>query len=157
MCGIAGLLGRSDANFAGAVGSRLTHRGPDCDGQWSEAAATLVHRRLAILDPSPAGRQPMHSACGRYVITFNGEIYDHQALRRSLGEAGERLRSASDTEVLLALYARQGPACLAQLRGMYAFCIWDRSTQSAFLARDPLGIKPLHLWHGGDGALAFAS
>lgn len=157
MCGIAGLLGRTRSDFVHLVGPRLDHRGPDGAGQWSEGPATLLHRRLAIVDPSPAGHQPMRSACGRYVITFNGEIYNHGALRRSLERAGDHLGSASDTEVLLALYARQGAACLAQLRGMYAFCIWDRSTQSAFLARDPLGIKPLHLWHGDDGAMAFAS
>jgi asparagine synthase (glutamine-hydrolysing) len=157
MCGIAGLLGRRVAGFAGAVGGRLSHRGPDGAGQWAEASATLVHCRLAIQDPSPAGDQPMRSACGRYVITFNGEIYNHHALRRSLIDAGEPQRSASDTEIVLGLFARHGPGCLTQLRGMYAFCIWDRDTATAFLARDPLGIKPLYLWHGSDGALAFAS
>lgn len=157
MCGIAGLFGRSHGAFATAVEPRLRHRGPDDRGHYADASATLVHRRLAIMDPSAGGHQPMVSACGRYVIAFNGEIYNHRELGHILTADGVPLRSRSDTEVILSLFIRHGPHCLSLLRGMYAFCIWDRETRAAFLARDPLGIKPLYRWHGPTGELAFAS
>ena len=157
MCGIAGLLGRTHERFAATADRHLRHRGPDDCGHWADAAASLVHRRLAIVDPSAAGHQPMQSACGRYVIVLNGEIYNHRDLRRALAAEGATLRSTSDTEVVLALFIRHGQRCLSLLRGMYSLCIWDRHAQTAFLARDPLGIKPLYRWHGPAGELAFAS
>ena len=156
MCGIAGILGGHDG-FAATAERHLRHRGPDDQGQYADPSATLVHCRLAIMDPSAAGHQPMVSACGRYVIVFNGEIYNHRELRRSLVADGVPPRSGSDAEVVLALFISEGPRCLSRLRGMYALCIWDREARAAFLARDPLGIKPLYRWHGPDGALAFAS
>jgi len=157
MCGIAGLLGRDHAGFAKTADDNLRHRGPDGSGRYATASVTLVHRRLALLDPSDAGHQPMVSADGRHVIVFNGEIYNFRALRAELMAAGMGLRSGTDTEVLLALFVRDGPSCLSRIRGMFAFCIWDSVERSAFLARDPLGIKPLYRRHGPDGSLAFAS
>ncbi|MCW5712944.1 MAG: asparagine synthase (glutamine-hydrolyzing) [Bauldia sp.] len=157
MCGIAGLLGREQVGFAASADESLRHRGPDDSGRYADSVATLVHRRLALLDPTVAGHQPMVSPDGRHVIVFNGEIYNFRALRAELMAAGVAFRSGTDTEVVLALFVREGPRCLSRLRGMFAFCIWDSVERSAFLARDPLGIKPLYRRHGPDGSLAFAS
>lgn len=133
-------------------------RGPDAYGHWSDEDAGLVlgHRRLSILDLESRANQPMHSDDGRYVIVFNGEIYNFRDLQRELSGEGEIFRTQSDTEVLLKLYARDGEAMLTRLRGMYAFAIWDRQTRSIFLARDPYGIKPLYIARSKDGWL-FAS
>lgn len=165
MCGLAGLLGtpwRLQALAAAAMGEALAHRGPDDAGSWSSDPergnpCTLVHRRLAIQDLSSAGHQPMASACGRWQLVFNGEIYNQHILRRDLERQGHRFRSTSDTEVLLQLLIHNGTAALQRLRGMYAFCLWDNEQQSALLARDPYGIKPLYLWQGPGGQLLFAS
>lgn len=163
MCGIAGIL---TAKFsAGELGqrvqamqARLRHRGPDGEGVFvhAQAGTALIHSRLAILDLSDAGHQPMSSPDGRYTIVFNGEIYNFHQLKAALEQAGERFQSSSDTEVLLRLYQRLGASCIYRLEGMYAFAIWDRQTNACFLARDPLGIKPMYLWRRG-GTLAFAS
>src|SRR5918992_4264504 len=150
MCGIAGVrTSRADQNalreLVGGMTGRLAHRGPDSEGVWLDGlnGIALGHRRLAILDPSPAGRQPMTSRCGRYVITYNGEIYNYQELRRDL-PAGVTA-SSSDTEVLLdCLSARGLDATLAGLNGMFAFGLWDRLTQSLVLVTDRLGEKPLY-------------
>lgn len=145
------------------MAAALAHRGPDDEGIWASPPAegdppiTLVHRRLAIQDLSPAGHQPMASACGRYVVVFNGEIYNQLELRAELEALGHHFRSRSDTEVLLEMHARYGLAMLQRLRGMYAFAMVDRQEQRVLLARDPFGIKPLYIWHGPDGQLLFAS
>jgi len=144
------------------MGAALAHRGPDDSGFWSSPLGagepvSLVHRRLAIQDLSPGGHQPMASACGRYVLVFNGEIYNHHALRPDLELQGHRFRSSSDTEVLLQLLIRYGTAALQRLRGLYVFCLWDSHEHRALLARDPYGIKPLYLWQGPGGQLLFAS
>lgn len=163
MCGIAGIIGTQLPNpdlTAGAERMRfaLRNRGPDDAGTYlsSVGGAVLAHTRLSILDLSAAGHQPMQSADGRHVIVFNGEIYNHAELRRELESLGETFVSHSDTEVILALYRRHGPACVHELEGMFAFCIWDERDRTAFLARDPFGIKPLY-YHARGGELVFAS
>ncbi len=122
------------------------HRGPDGEGLWSDAEAgvALGHVRLSIIDLSEAAAQPMTTADGRYTIVFNGEIYNYRALRAELERAGVRFRTTSDTEVLLELYARQGPASVERLHGIFAFAVWDSAERSLFLARDHLGVKPLY-------------
>ena len=154
MCGIAGLIDwraatSTDALRAAgeAMNEALRHRGPD-DGQiWAEAetGVMLGQRRLAIIDLSPGGAQPMHSADGRYVITFNGEIYNYRAIRKELAAAGRSMRSDSDTEVLLESCALWGiENAIERAIGMFAFALWDRTTRTLSLVRDRLGIKPLY-------------
>lgn len=133
--------------------AQLRARGPDGEGIWHEEGAWLGHRRLAILDLDPRAAQPMHSPCGRYVIAFNGEIYNFRELRAQLQAQGVVFRTTSDTEVILALFAAQGEAMLAQLHGMFAFALWDRQARRAFIARDPYGIKPLYLARVADGVI----
>lgn len=136
----------------------VRHRGPDDYGIWNDEGAWLGHRRLAIIDLSPAGHQPMISACGRWVLVLNGEIYNFEELRRDLDAGGPvAWRGRSDTEVLLEIIARRGVAeTLARARGMFAFAVWDRNSRTAYLARDPLGEKPL-CYRAVGGELAFAS
>lgn len=151
MCGIVGAVVRPDANGAGsssldleAAVMRLHHRGPDDQGSWRDDQACLGFARLSIIDLSPAGHQPMTSPDGRYVIVFNGEIYNFPELRHDLEAVGERFDGHSDTEVLLRLFIRRGlQACLERLRGMFAFAVWDRQESRLSIARDRLGVKPL--------------
>jgi asparagine synthase (glutamine-hydrolysing) len=128
------------------VGQAMAKRGPDGSGEWLSAdqRVGLAHRRLAILDLSPSGAQPMLSADGRLAISYNGEIYNFRALRAELEAKGVRFASTSDTEVLLHLYRQEGVEMLKRLRGMYAFALWDEGARSLLLARDPFGIKPLY-------------
>jgi asparagine synthase (glutamine-hydrolysing) len=161
MCGIAGFTRfRSSADEPSSLltrmGNAIRHRGPDASGQFVDDGIALCHQRLSIIDLSDSGSQPMTSHCGRYVIIFNGEIYNFQALRSELNESGVQFSGHSDTEVLLALYEQQGPACLNQLNGMFAFAIWDRRKKSLFLARDRLGKKPLYVYQY-NGQFIFAS
>ncbi len=163
MCGIAGLVKFENNGFdLGAVAARvlphLNHRGPDDRGLLvlSEGRCALIHTRLSILDLSPAGHQPMATPDGRYWITYNGEIYNFRELRQQLLDHGEQFASQSDTEIILKLYARDGAACLAHLRGMFAFAIWDDTRQELFVARDRLGIKPLY-YYAQNGQFLFAS
>jgi asparagine synthase (glutamine-hydrolysing) len=154
MCGIAGLIDWRAATGADALRSigeamndTLQHRGPDGSGVWVEAegGAALCQRRLAIIDLSPGGAQPMPSADRRYVITFNGEIYNYRDIRAELAAAGRTMRSDSDTEVLLEACALWGvEAAIERAIGMCAFALWDRATRTLYLARDRLGIKPLY-------------
>ena len=164
MCGIAGAFayGASapaiDRDELRRMRDSMAARGPDGAGQWysPNGRVGLAHRRLAIIDLSERGAQPMASADGRLLITFNGEIYNYRELRDRLLADGCVLQSESDTEVLLELYARKGPAMLDDLRGMYAFGIWDEGKQELFLARGPFGIKPLY--YADDGrTLRFSS
>lgn len=160
MCGIAGLISREGrpvdrGRLVGMVGA-ISHRGPDGEGIWTDGAVGLGHRRLAIVDLSDGGRQPMHSADGRFSITFNGEIYNYQELKKELEADGARFVSTSDTEVLLALYARHGEKLLNKLRGMFAFAIWDAQKNELFFARDRVGKKPFFWMNNADG-FAFAS
>ncbi|HEY0977018.1 MAG TPA: asparagine synthase (glutamine-hydrolyzing) [Flavobacteriales bacterium] len=161
MCGIAGLLGATAEPAVPRVQrmtDALAHRGPDAQGVWSEGSVCLGHRRLGIIDTSSAGNQPFHSADGRQVLVFNGEIYNYRELHRVLLQERPDLvfRTRSDTEVLLMAYRVWGPACLDRLEGMFAFAVHDRDTQEVFIARDRLGIKPLYLYRNG-GELLFAS
>ncbi len=164
MCGIAGILalGRSYHPVLPTALERLNNlqalRGPDGQGIWIDAAERigLAHRRLAIIDVTAGGAQPMASRDGRLHISFNGEIYNHRALRAALMAQGVVFQSASDTEVLLHLYDRFGPAMVERLEGMFAFALWDSDRQGLLLARDAFGIKPLYLQEDA-GQLRFAS
>lgn len=137
--------------------SRLAHRGPDGDGFWNEGPVALGHRRLAIIDLSDSGRQPMSDLDGRCWIVFNGEIYNFQELRRELEADGARFASQSDTEVILEAYKRWDVECLAHLNGMFAFALWDIPKRRLLLARDRLGEKPLFYKPLDDGGMVFAS
>lgn len=148
MCGFVACFGNPGAALEaaplkGALG-RMHNRGPDAEGVWQEPGVWLGHRRLAILDLDERANQPMRSACGRYTIVFNGEIYNYWELRSELLGKGFAFRTRSDTEVLLALFAQEGVAMLPRLRGMFALVIWDSVERRAFAARDPYGIKPLY-------------
>ncbi len=159
MCGICGIAGESDpVQQLDRMLTHIRHRGPDDSGRFQSAdlQVALGHQRLAILDLSPQGHQPMHAGDRRYTIVFNGEIYNFRDLRSKLQREGAQLKSHSDTEVILELYARLGPACVRELDGMFAFAIWDDQTKQLFCARDPLGIKPFYYWSVGK-RLAFAS
>ena len=163
MCGIAGVIGPPLPDLEprlAAMAGALVHRGPDAAGVWADAAAGvgLAHRRLSILDLSPQGAQPMMSACGRFVLCYNGEIYNHGDLRREL-EAVRPVawRGHSDTEVLVEAIAEWGvDATLARCNGMFAFAVWDRAERRLTLARDRMGEKPLYVGRVG-ARIAFAS
>lgn len=159
MCGIAGFLEQPPCSSQSESLDRVTkmahtlrHRGPDDAGAWADAAAgiALGHRRLSVVDLSATGHQPMPSACGRYVVSFNGEIYNFRSLRAELEQSGHRFRGHSDTEVLLAAITRWGvEGALARANGMFALALWDRQERVLFLARDRLGEKPLYYgWIG---------
>src|SRR5487761_1968659 len=152
MCGIAAIFaydpsapGVNEGELV-SIRDHMAKRGPDGAGLWFDPARRvgLGHRRLAIIDVASGGAQPMLLPEKNLAITFNGEIYNYRELRAGLERKGRQFHSASDTEVLLHLYAEYGEAMLEKLRGMFAFAIWDGRKQSLFLARDPFGIKPLY-------------
>jgi asparagine synthase (glutamine-hydrolysing) len=151
MCGLVGFWRHEGGRRfdLDAALRALAHRGPDDTGTFeggvSERRCSLGHVRLSILDLSPLGHQPMHSGDGRYVIVFNGEVFNFAEIRRELEGEGAVFRSSSDTEVILEGYARRGPAILQRMRGMFALAIFDRTSGSLFLARDRMGIKPLYV------------
>src|SRR5204863_5447859 len=124
---------------------RIRSRSHDDEGRWQREGVGLAHRRLSILHLDPRAAQPMQSICGRYVIVFNGEIYNFRTLRHDLESRGVVFRTTSDTEVILALFAAEGEAMLPRLHGMFALAIWDCVARRAFIARDPYGIKPLYV------------
>jgi asparagine synthase (glutamine-hydrolysing) len=161
MCGIAGLLNApGEADVSGdalaRMRDRLAHRGPDASGVLQEGRLGLCHTRLSILDLSPRARQPMVSSSGRYVLSFNGEIYNFRTLRDELVRCGRRFRTEGDSEVILELMEHGGLDALDALRGMFAFAIYDRDRGELALVRDRLGIKPLFYTQGPHG-VAFAS
>jgi asparagine synthase (glutamine-hydrolysing) len=158
MCGIAGIVSARRDLDAQAVVAALSHRGPDGAGVVTapSGACTLIHTRLAIVDPHDRARQPMCSPDRRYWITYNGEVYNHRRIRSELGSDIE-WRTESDTETVLHSFMRWGPGCARRLRGMFAFAVWDDEQRTLFLARDPLGIKPLLYGCTADGGLAFGS
>jgi asparagine synthase (glutamine-hydrolysing) len=159
MCGIAGVVGPGARAALPAMLDRIAHRGPDDEGTWHDDArqVALAHRRLSIIDPTPAGHQPMSGAGGRLQMVYNGEVYNFAELRAELEALGERFQSHTDTEVIVAGYARWGAEVLPRLRGMFAFALWDAEAGELFLARDRFGIKPLYWARTPRGAFAFAS
>ena len=170
MCGIAGMIGRLDEPNRAALGrmsNAMVHRGPDASGTWVSApdargwGALLAHRRLSILDLSPAGAQPMVDPVTGHVVVFNGEIYNFGDLRRRLVAEGQKFQSTGDTAVMLRAIGLHGPDAVSWLRGMFAFACWDPKQRRLLLARDPLGIKPLYLARSSDPdagwSVAFAS
>ena len=161
MCGIAGIFqtdgsAEIDAGLIERMGKAIEHRGPDGSGVWTAPGVGLGHRRLSIIDLA-GSPQPMHSADGRAVIVFNGEIYNFQQLRRELEDQGARFKTDGDTEVILAAWQRWGPDCLERLDGMFTIAIYDLDKRQLFLARDRFGVKPLFLARLSDGSVAFAS
>jgi asparagine synthase (glutamine-hydrolysing) len=158
MCGFVAFFqdqSMIDTETAQRALARIAHRGPDAAGDWRERNVMLLHRRLSIIDLS-TGQQPMHSHDRRYVIVFNGEIYNFPELRRQLESEGSRFQTHSDTEVILEGYRRWGKRVVEQLNGMFAFVIWDLEQQLAFGARDRLGIKPM-CWAMKRGCLIVSS
>ena len=160
MCGIAGQFAlngeEADAALVGAMAQRLAHRGPDGEGTFFSGPVGLAHRRLAIIDLSDEGRQPMGNEDGSLQIVFNGEIYNYRELREELAALGHRFASATDTEVILHAYEEWGRDCLARFNGMWAFALWDGRRRELFCARDRLGVKPFYYAVAG-GSFLFAS
>lgn len=160
MCGIAGLLNyrgeQIDTGLLQSMTRSLAHRGPDNEGLWHDSIIGLGHRRLSILDPTSAGNQPMVSDDGRYLLVFNGEIYNYRQLRTSLQKKGYSFYSCTDTEVVVNAWSCWGTQALNRFNGMFAFAIWDKQEKRLWLARDRYGIKPLYYWDNGK-ELVFAS
>lgn len=159
MCGLAGIISwtgtrQVDVDAMPAALAAIGPRGPDGSGTWHDEVCLMGHLRLAVIDLSEAASQPMHSACGRYVVVFNGEIYNFAAIKTEL--TGYPFRLDSDTEVILAAYRQWGVECLQRFRGMFSLALWDRTEQTLFAARDRVGVKPFY-YHAGDGMFAFAS
>ena len=170
MCGIAGIIGRLDETNQAALqrmGDAMIHRGPDASGTWVSApdargwGTLLAHRRLSILDLSPAGAQPMMDPVTGHVLIFNGEIYNFLDIRQHLVALGQEFQSTGDTAVMLRALGLHGHEAVSRLRGMFAFACWDPKQRRLLLARDPLGIKPLYLVRSSDPnagwSVAFAS
>lgn len=157
MCGFVVEFGSGgavpDVNAIGRMTDAILHRGPDDHGTFVSGAVGMGFRRLAILDLSPAGHQPMSTDDGRFTIVFNGEIYNYLELRRELQGLGHQFRSSGDTEVLLAAYRQWGRECLSRLSGMWSFVIYDHERRGIFACRDRFGMKPLYLWRGRDRML----
>jgi asparagine synthase (glutamine-hydrolysing) len=158
MCGIAGIL-RFNGEKAGLDAIRtitncMQHRGPDADGFFTEGPIALGHRRLSIIDLSEVANQPMADGNDRYIIVFNGEIYNFREVKQEL--KGYRFQTNGDTEVVLAAYEKWGDACFDKLKGMFAFALWDKRKEELVIARDRMGVKPLYYYHD-DRVLVFAS
>lgn len=157
MCGVSAIFSFHpsappvDRNELLRIRDAMHHRGPDAKGEWhsSDGRVSIGHRRLSVIDPSPRAHQPMTNADATIVVSFNGEIYNHEALRSALQRRGRGFRSRSDTEVILRLYEEKGEGMLEDLRGMFALLVWDERTKSLLLARDAYGIKPLYYANDG--------
>jgi len=156
MCGIAGIVGRRDEDGMRRMLSSIRHRGPDDTGQFHDDGISLGMNRLAILDLSMKAHQPMTSHNGRYIIVYNGEVYNFKELRKLLEQNGIVFRSGSDTEVIVELFNEKGVAAFALLRGMFALAIWDRQSKKLIIARDQFGIKPVY-YTRQNNTLIFAS
>jgi asparagine synthase (glutamine-hydrolysing) len=154
MCGIVGVLHRDGAPASPVLLRRMmnavAHRGPDGEGLYIDGSAGLGHRRLAIIDLSAAGHQPMATPDGRYVLSYNGEIYNFQELRTELEASGYRFRSRTDTEVVLYALAAWGKSAVPRFNGIFAFALWDRTERELTLVRDRFGAKPLYYWLSHD-------
>ena len=157
MCGIAGFynLHISEELFEGCL-DKLAHRGPDDRGVWRDSFCTLGHRRLSILDISEKGHQPMISSDGRYVLSYNGEIYNYVEIRDELSLRGYNFLSNTDSEVVLYSFCEWKEKCLDKFNGMWAFAVYDNYEKSLFLARDRFGVKPL-FYSTQDNGFLFAS
>ena len=161
MCGILGTLNynnAADAESIAAMRDTMPYRGPDDNGLWisDDNYCALAHLRLSILDPTPAGHQPRIEQSGRFVISYNGEVYNYIEIRAELEEKGYTFETGTDTEVILQAYVQYGVECLHKFNGMFAIAIWDNQTQELFLARDRVGIKPVYYYHSNN-ELIFAS
>ncbi len=155
MCGIGGFRAFDDpARKAQALSIMLSHRGPDAEGTFNDQDVWLVHRRLSILDLSDSANQPFVSACGRYVIVFNGEVFNYQSIANKLRL---KTRTQSDTEVVVEAFAKLGVECAELFNGMFAFCIFDRQARNFYLFRDRIGIKPLFIYQNEGRQFAFSS
>lgn len=160
MCGIAGKIhweSKSETETVLKMCDKMAHRGPDDSGIACLDSATLGHRRLSIIDLSPRASQPMFSLDKRYYITYNGEVYNFQDLRKNLEAEGFKFRTTSDTEVVLYAFIHWGDKCLDKFNGMFAFAIWDTMQRTLFLARDRFGKKPLYYYKSPSGSVTFAS
>ncbi|HEY5673470.1 MAG TPA: hypothetical protein VIR78_07190 [Malonomonas sp.] len=160
MCGIAGIFNLNGEPVSPVLLRKMTdaiaHRGPDGEGHWIENNVGLGHRRLAIIDLSPAGHQPMVSATHRYILSYNGEVYNFRELRIELEALGYWFHSKTDSEVVLNALAEWGTKALDRFNGMFALALWDRKEKRLLLARDRYGIKPLYYSQQG-GVLSFGS
>jgi asparagine synthase (glutamine-hydrolysing) len=158
MCGIAGFLNfdksPADAGQINKMTDAMAHRGPDANAYWVEGGLALGHRRLSIIDLSTAANQPFADNSGRYIMVFNGEMYNYQEVKNQITDYA--FRTTSDTEVLIAAYAKWGADCISRFRGMFAFAIWDKQEKELFIARDRMGVKPLY-FHTGGNRFLFAS
>jgi asparagine synthase (glutamine-hydrolysing) len=159
MCGIGGYVGERNLDISQKIISLIAHRGPDGQGHWEDRAlgVGLCHTRLSILDLSEAAAQPMKSVDGRFILIYNGEIYNFRELRSKLQSQGDLFTSTGDTEVLLKGLAREGESFVRQLNGIFAFALWDAAKRELLLARDPLGVKPLYFVEPSPGTLTFGS
>ncbi|MEL6536185.1 MAG: asparagine synthase (glutamine-hydrolyzing), partial [Bacteroidota bacterium] len=158
MCGIVGIVrphGQVQQDDVRAMANQIVHRGPDGEGYYAHQAVGLGHRRLSIIDPT-LGHQPMYLPERNLAIVYNGELYNFREIRKALEQKGHQFATQSDTEVVLHAYLEWGTACVKHFRGMFAFAIDDPENHRVFIARDPLGIKPLYLYQTTDG-LYFAS
>ena len=157
MCGIAGIVHFDGAPASSTSLKKMTdviaHRGPDGEGQFVDGSVGLGHRRLSIIDLSPSGRQPMATADGRFVITYNGEVYNFRELRTELASRGHKFVSQTDSEVVLKSFAEWGIECLDRFNGMFAFAVYAKDENKVYLARDRYGIKPLYYAQFGDTVL----
>ncbi len=160
MCGIAGIFNVKGEAVSVNTVQRMTdsikHRGPDSEGIWTDSNVGFGHRRLAIIDLSPHGHQPMQNDSGELIITYNGEVYNFMNLRIELEALGYKFHSNTDTEVILKSYELWGKECVHKFNGMFAFAIWNKKTKELFIARDRYGIKPLYYYYK-NGLFAFAS
>src|SRR3984885_2560844 len=158
MCGIGGILdlkkAQADQSDVNRMVAAMAHRGPEATGFFSEGPIALGHLRLSIIDLSAAANQPFVDNSGRYVMVYNGEIYNYREVKALIRDYD--FRTSSDTEVLIAAYAKWGPECLGYMKGMFAFAIWDKEENELFLARDRMGVKPLY-YYKEDDKFIFAS